>query len=265
MVFDMTSPEAALASLAELTYVSDSEIQRFLDESIVRDNGYMDGRRVSYENFCDTVGRSFDEINLHDIKVAALHYSSNDDNCNSLKTIGLRDLQYVLENETPLSNFLAEKGFRFNIQKKTMAFNGKDYNITYNPGSSRHESPVNPIAYKIYHDYSTSAFVYVKDVTRYLGHVHLRPEFLYNIQSLDRRLNDLSREWVSRCKYYEVKFASPINTMDDCMFENRHLIEWLIESALLIAGDMTDEQFFYVKRGCHIEPDNIISITEKKY
>jgi hypothetical protein len=265
MIFDMTSPELAVSSLAELTHVSRNEILLFLNTNIVREDSYINGRRVTYENFCDMVGQSFDEVSLHDTKVVALHFSSNDDNCYSLKTNGLRDLQYVLENETPFSKFLAEKGLRFNVQKKTMSFNGKDYDITYNPRSSRYESPVNSIAHKIYYDYSTSAFVYVKDVTSYLGNVHLRPEFLYNLQSFDHRLKDLSREWVSRCKCYEVKFSAPINTMDDCMFENRSTIKWLVESALLIAGDMTDEQFFYVKRGCHIEAENILNITEKIY
>lgn len=108
--------------------------------------------------------------------LCAIHYTSNNDENQSIKEFGLRDLQFALSHNTPLNNFLNDFGIEFNIDNKSMTINGKEYNIEYVDYSA--DNPVTDIARKIYYDNQVSCFFNIEDINDYLGCVHLRPEIL---------------------------------------------------------------------------------------
>ena len=255
MVFDMTSPENATKSLAEFAKTTNLQIHNLL----------FNNNHDVHETICEMVKQTIDTNGIQDIKIAALHYTSNDDNCESIKQVGLRDLQFVLENETPLSKFLNDHSFHFDLSSMKMTYGSEIFDIQYKSGVSPIESPINLISNKIYYDYATTAFIYSKNFTKYGGKVHRRPEFLYNLDRIAKHnmaLNSLSQEWVDRSKSYEIKFFAPINIIDECTYDRKPVENWLVNTAVQIIEGISSEVFLYIKRESYVAPEYIASINE---
>ena len=260
MVFDMTSSLSALNSLSKLLELQEDVIQSFIDENIEYDGVCIESTFTA-DGLLDKAGLTSDSLDITNITLMILHYTSTNDNCQTLKTLGIRDLQYVLANKTPLSNFLSAKGVTFDIRNNIMVAFGKNYDIKYCIKRSQDDA-LKDISRKVYYDYATSAFFFIDDVTKYSGRVHTRPEFLVDLESFDSRLNGISDEWANKNKKYEIKIAAPLSILDDCVWKTDGFVKWLIRCALPIAGHITDCSFAHIKRGSHVDPHHIVGIRE---
>lgn len=139
---------------------------------------------------------------------------------------------------------------------------GKEYDITYTSYSSH--NPITHIARKVYYDNQLSCFFYIKNISRYLGQVHLRPEILHNIDELFPRLK-LSQKWCQQSKSYEIKFYAPINDFATYSFceEGQSVCLSMINEALEVASDMNMAEIFaYLKPSAIIPYKNILYINE---
>lgn len=262
LLYDITSVENAFDTIYHLTGVSIQNINQFISQSIITDEFCLDGTNLTGANFIDKFNISSD---IHDtLLICALHYTSNNDNSCAIKKYGLRDLKFSLTEDTPLKLFLADNGFNFDIINHTMYYNGRSYNIFYERQVSIVDNPLQGIARKIFYDNGLSCFLYLKDITRYLGNVHKRPEILYNIDQFAPKLN-LSYKWMKQCKSYEIKFMTSFNQFEKYTFmdDDRSTLEALLDKALCVAGNMVcGEAFGYLKPLSIVEPEQILQYKE---
>ena len=259
--FDITNKDKALEFLSQFTRVAKENIIEFINDNIIQTDICTDVTKVNVNNFCKIFNIQSKGFDTENVLLCAIHYTSNFDQCQSIRNFGLRDLQFTLSHNTPLNNFLNEHDIKFDIEKKSMTANGNNYNIEYVDYSS--DKPITHIARKIYYDNQLSCFFNIRDITDYLGFVHLRPEILYNIDELLK--TDLSHEWHRRCKGYEIKFFGKINEFTEYSFQNERLsnADNMIEMALSVISDCAcGEVFAYLKPDTVIPFENIIEIKE---
>ncbi len=259
--FDIANKDNALEFLSQFTGISKENIIEFINDNIIQTDFCTDATKVNVNNLCRTFNIQLEDLDTKNVLLCAIHYTSNFDQCQSIKKFGLRDLQFALSHNTPLNNFLNTFGINFNIEKKSMIANGNEYNIEY--VNYRADNPVTHIARKIYYDNQVSCFFYIEDINDYLGCVHLRPEILYNIDELLK--TDLSRKWYKSCKGYGIKFYAKISDFAEYSFPNegKTIAENLIDMSLSVISDCAcGEIFAYLKPDAIIPYDNILEINE---
>lgn len=260
--FDISTKTSALKFLSDFSKVHENSILNFAKENIVQTGVCTDSTEVNAMNFCDEFGLHKSDLDTENVLLCAIHYTSNDDENKSIKDFGLRDLQYTLSHNTPLRNFLKEFNVEFDIENRCMCVNGKKYNIEYK--NYELSDPVTHIARKIYYDNQLSCFFNIENIEDYLGNVHLRPEFLYNIDELLKSTN-LSQEWYKRTKSYEIKFYGKITDFTSYSFPNdkKTIAENIIDMALsVIAECACGDIFAYLKPDTVIPFENILQINE---
>ncbi len=261
IIFDITNKDNSMNFLSNFTSIQREDILSFVKGNIIQTNICTDAKNVTADNFCNTFNIDIEDLDVNDVMLCAIHYTTNNDENHSIKEFGLRDLQFALSNNTPLNNFLNEYGISFDIEKKTMLANGNEYNIEFVNYCA--DNPVTHIARKVYYDNQVSCFFYIEDINDYLGCVHLRPEILYNIDELLK--TDLSRKWYKSCKGYGIKFYAKISDFTEYSFPNERktIAENLIDMSLSVISDCAcGEIFAYLKPDTIISFDNILEINE---
>lgn len=237
IIFDITNKENSLNFLSEFTSIQREDILSFVKGNIIQTDICTDARNVTSDNFCNTFNINIENLDVNDVMLSAIHYTTNNDENQSIKEFGLRDLQFALSNDTPLNNFLNKYGISFDIEKKTMLANGNEYNIEYVNYCA--DNPVTHIARKVYYDNQVSCFFNIKDISDYLGYVHLRPEILFNIDELLK--TNLSQKWCELCKGYEIKFYGKVSDFTEYSFPNerRSIADNLIDMSLSVIFNCT--------------------------
>lgn len=260
LYFDITNKKKAIIFLSNFTNVSRENITKFVTDNTVQNDIFTDATKVTSDNYCDKFQLQPEYLDVNNVMLCAIHYTSNNDENQSIKEYGLRDLQFTLSHNTPLNNFLKTFDIKFNIEKKSMIAKGNEYNIEYVNYSA--DNPVTHIARKIYYDNQVSCFFNINDINDYLGCVHLRPEILYNIDELLK--TDLSHKWYKSCKGYEIKFYAKISDFTEYSFPNERktIAENMIDMSLSVISDCArGEVFAYLKPDAIVPFNNILEIN----
>ena len=120
-------------------------------------------------DFCDKYRTEIEKIEIEKLEMIAFQVTSSSDECADIKKYGLRNLQWVLSNDTNLSRFLKDKHIKFDINNKLMYIGDTAYDINYEKYqdldliSYRNEQLYN-IGHKIYYDFQINAFMFYKDI-----------------------------------------------------------------------------------------------------
>lgn len=272
MNFDLRTYESALNFLTEFTSVSESEIILHLLD-VKFDMGEA--------KFCDVFRVDLDRLSVLDVKYIVSHVTTTNDNLKSIKQYGLRNLQEVLNSDTPLKNFLKTQGFLVDIGNRILRYGGKEFSIQCGGRDTidRHsvEYALHSIGLKIYNDHQISAFLLMKDDTSYGGLVHERPEFLFNISKLCKF--DIEKMWKCQSHPYVIEFRADFEQIEHYTFyRNVHeynddsadrtvLKEWLIDHAFqrtcngLIKSSWSDI-YAYIKPDAVISPEQFVNIRK---
>lgn len=271
MLYDISSKESAFDFLQSFLDITKSDLDRFISSNTIQTKAYTDTTKIHAQSLFATLSIESKNLETGNIEVLGIHYTSNDDNNESILSEGMGDLQYALSHDTPLFRFLKSKGILFNIEERRMLVDETSYDIRYTQYD--YEKPLTGIARKVYYDNQLSCFLNLKDITNYAGKVHIRPEFLFNIDRMFPK-KELSRAWANRCNRYCVKFKAAVSKFTAYTFydksdytdmsdERLKLIYSLVDKALLVASDNgSGEIFAYMKPDTIIPPDCIVSITE---
>lgn len=91
------------------------------------------------------------------MEVVAFQVTTCNDECAEIKKNGLRNLQWVLSNDTALCRFLKEHNISFDIESKLMYIGGNAYGVDYEKYMnldviSRRKEQLHKIGHKIYYD-----------------------------------------------------------------------------------------------------------------
>lgn len=217
-----------------------------------------------------------EKIDVENLEIVAFQVTSNSNDCADIKKYGLRNLQWVLSNDTELNRFLDENHIRFDIEKKLMHIDDISYDVDFEKYRnldviSKRGEQLYRIGHKLYYDFQINAFLFCKDIYDY-STIHETPEFFYTLSSLNEVTKGIDKKWKKICKSYVVKFTSKLKDfayftfyenereyMDDKQNNwsalRRLLISKAVESAF---GDSASQIFAYMKPDTVIAPENII-------
>lgn len=255
-------------TLCQFTGISESELVRFLEEHThINEYGSTDTMDVTAEQLLNENDISINSIDVSYLRIKVIHFTSNNDNCNSIRTYGLGDLQFALTQDTPLKKFLEEHKIRIFPDYSILDYDGVRHDITY--CSEGFDKPyTHSIAHKIYFDNQLNGFLRNTNIERYGAKVDKRPEFLFNIDYCFK-LN-LSYEWEKQSTGYMVTYLAPVSDFalftfydkDKCEDFNEPLIaQRLIQKALgVVSLADYDEIFAYMKSNTIVKPNQIESI-----
>ncbi|WP_346234877.1 hypothetical protein MKY04_18030 [Lysinibacillus telephonicus] len=278
LIFDMTTCGSTLKSLSKLLNIDDSEIVKYI---VTRKGEY------SVEEFLEVFDVDENVVADKELLLTSLHVTTNNDNCESIKELGITNLQKAVTLNTPLKRYLKEQGVEINVEKKEIFYKGKNYDISkeyngINIGSK--DEQLNWIIYKLYKDYQINAFFYDKNVLNYGGDIRRRPEFLKNLAAFLKSSN-IENNWKMSSEYqcHVIKFFAPISQFTNYTFNVEDMyyleeqefylekIKWVIKQSLRHLhddkfNDGAENCYAYLRFDETIPYSNIISIlTDVEY
>lgn len=273
MIFDITSEATSMDFLCEFLEIGNEVVKQYI-EGITTD--------IDVDVFLKKVNRSIEDRNIDDLSLSVVHVTTNDDECQTIKEIGLVNLQQALTMKTPLSRYLKRYNIQFDISHNLMCIKDKFYGIKHDSSSYEIETSnvkLNIVARKIYSDFQINGFFYIQDRKGYGGYIHLRPEIIYNLAQLGSNPGSFVDEWIKLIKPYIIKFNAPleyftyysfyndIEDFKDDYIEKIKLKKWLVKNALLVLwqyyknGKVPSEIIAYLKPEVSI-PINLITDIE---
>ena len=235
----------------------------------------------NFDIFWSKIFATIDGSDINTLKINAYHITSNYDECAEVKQFGLRNLQFVMSNDTRLSRFLKENNLHFDIDKKVLYYEGDKYNINYDYYRWRvnllpRERSLADIARRLYYDHAVNGFLACNDLLSYGTDIHLRPEILMLLVNLFPKLEGLEKEWISQCNGYKLDFFASLEQVQRCTFDldvkreatdpryqlsdEQKIKYWMLYHAL--NREVIPEVFIYIRDDTIITPQQILSYTK---
>lgn len=264
MIYDITSQLTSREFLCSFLEIDNKEVDGFIGKA---------NDDICVDSFLDYVGRSLENRDISDIYLSVIHITTNDDECQTIRDIGLVNLQQALTMDTPLRRYLKRYNINFDIYNKLMYINDNFYEVKYDSSFFETETLIgklNSVARKIFFDHQVNGFFCVRDAKGYGGYVHLRPEIIYDIAQLGSNPYDFERIWIQNNKPYLIKFNAPIEYFTYYSFygdidefkedytDKMELKRWLVKNALLVIweyynfGECPHEIMAYLKPEVYI-------------
>lgn len=263
LIYDIRTSQNALSTLVNFTGVippiwerNISERDRFrydeeLVEYIIRKYGHFP---TSYENWL----------------FVYFHITTSANKCSNFRKYGILDLQksYTCP-ESELRLFLDENGIQIDVEERTLTYQGRTYDISYNRSSPRFGTPEYAcwcIGRKFYYDFTTCGFLSVWESSPYGGYVHCRPEILSDIDGL---LNlTLSQDWHLSHEPYEIVAAvqgTDILYDGDDDSSGRDKVLNYLTKAYNTAFGAPSEEILLLKNHIQVSPSRIWEINPVTY
>lgn len=110
-LFNITSFEGSLHFLIDYLEIDAKSVIEYVKS---------DDNEIDVDDFIDLFNISLDKLEHENIEAVALHVPSNDDDCKSIKSIGLLNLQQALTMNTPIKKYLSEFQIEFDVSNKLM-------------------------------------------------------------------------------------------------------------------------------------------------
>ncbi|MDD3186267.1 MAG: hypothetical protein PHC41_14830 [Lachnospiraceae bacterium] len=269
MYYDITTPDMAYDWIYDTLQIKQG---RFIEDFILKCNKDID-------SFCEMYKKQIQKINIEKLEIVAFHVTSNKDRCVSIRKNGIRNLQWVLSNETEMRYLLAENGILFYIDQQKMCANSQEYDIGYAKYKGKNHATdtaenLEWIAHKIYYDYQINAFFFCEDISKY-STVCKMPEFLYTLSNLSDDAQKVADQWIEDRKPYVIKYKANFkdfayytfydNEMD-YQYDEINNYKFLKKILILRAidgmnGELADDVFAYMKPETYIPPEDILEIT----
>lgn len=264
MIYDIRTSENAKKTLVNLTGVPLSIWNQYVGHE--REFDYTDDlveTVIAKHGKLPQTYRAFNFIYFH------ITTSSNE--CASFLKNGILDLPHsYLCPDSELRIFLESHNVYINLNRKTLDYHGKTYDIHYDSGDcprrGTEEYNCWSVGRKFFYDFTTCGFLSVWDMSPYGGQVHQRPEILMDIDNLLR--TELSQEWLETHSAYEVvarvSGENIVYAGYDERSEREKVLSYLTTAYDTAFGDPF-EHIVLIKNGVCIPPKDILQITPLEY
>lgn len=267
MYYDITTPDTAYAWIYDTLQVNQGML---LEHYLIDCNKDKD-------SFCEMYADQIEKIDIENLEIVAFQVTSNGDNCESVKKHGIRNLQWVLSNETEINKMFQRNGISFDVEQRIMYIDGKKYDIDYNKYRGRvliGEDELASIARKIYYDFQINAFLFCKDIDDY-SVICRTPEFLFNMAEFSNKAKRIEDIWAEQNKAYVIKYKAKITDFayftfyeseatycEDQLNGYRYLKNRLVSLAMDgMHGELSDDEFAYMCPDAVVLPENILEIV----
>jgi hypothetical protein len=240
-----------------------------------------------FEQFWERNIDAIKDVDISNIRIMAFHVVGSLDECKEIKSKGLMNLQDVLSSDTSLKRLLGNAGIEFDISRKIVTCNGKEYNIDYEKYRNRHclsgiDEKLSSIAHRVFYDFCVNGFLVNDNVFDYGTGIHERPEFLMTLGQLFPQAQKLESIWRSKAKSYSIVFYATIGQVHRFNFEldefrdppyerwlelddEMKIKKWMLSHAIDRAANELSMQFLYVRDDVIIPSNQILMVSGLQY
>ena len=268
MYYDITTPDTAYDWIYNTLQIKKGH---FIEDYLIKCNKDID-------LFCEMYEEQIDKINLDELEIIAFQVTSCKDDCKSIRNCGIRNLQWVLSNDTEMRELLLRNEIHFNIEQKKMFISGQEYDVDYEKYrgklNTQIDKKVEPIAHKIYYDYQINAFFFCKDISKY-STVCDSPEILYTLAQFSSNAKVVEDMWIKKRKAYVIKYKAKLKDFAHFTFydneiayyeDRRENYKYIKQRLISLAidgmnGELPDDVFAYMKPNVYISPEDILEIV----
>lgn len=219
-----------LKTFADYLGVSKDRLRVFIEN---REMPYDDELDIELEAIRNEFNINLDDKQTDNIYIIFKHITTTRDNFESLKKYGLRDLQFALEEDTPLNKFLGENGIAFDINNNKMFIDGSEYNIVNSSSYEDSKRFMSLLHNKFNHD-ECQIEGFSESSKKELDYPTVKgyPEILLSIDNFLNSINnskDLGEKWKSNNndKYYVLEFEVAIKDLNN--YKNKDINKVLIK------------------------------------
>lgn len=270
MYYDLTNMDASLYWLCDVLHMKPEEL---IETYVIECHHDFE---TFYEKYYDVIKM----IDVDDIEIVAFQVTTSNDGCAEIKKYGLRNLQWVLSNDTHLREFLEDNNIIFDIENKMMQVGEIQYQVNYEKNRdldalSKLEEQLDKISHKLFYDYQINAFLFCKDIYKY-STVHEMPEFLYTLSSLNDITKEIIPKWKIMTKPYVIKYKSKIKELAYFTFyqnesdyyedlrENWKALRKILVSKAIDStfGNLVSEICIYMKPNVIVHARNILEYVQ---
>lgn len=269
ILYDLTNVEAALESLSSLINVSIFKLKLLIYKN-------SDNKEKLYEIIIKKFNIKLQDISIKNLYLKVLHITTSDDECKSIKELGLLNLQEAIREDTTLSRYLKRKEIQIDLEDKVIIYKGVSYRKIKD-----FDKEINLCFIKIFSDYHypINAFIYGDNPANYGGNVKDRPEIIGNLaDAFDKRIEE---EWKTNNTCYMIKFKASIYDFTYDTFElekdyeeidediELQIKQWLILYSINLIHDLiytrhSSDKYAYMKKEFKVLPENIIGCIRVK-
>lgn len=223
-------------------------------------------------------------VDISDLRIMAFHVTGALDRCSEMRCNGLINLQMVLSGDTILVRELKKIGIIFDIENRTISYDGMSYDINYEHYCDKHclagvDKKLNLISHRICYDFCVNGFLLNDNVFDYGTRIHERPEFLMTLAQLFPQVEELEDFWMQKSTSYRIDFYATIDQVHRFNFEldefrdppydgwcelddEMKIKKWMLSHARDRATDGLSEQYLYIKNDVSIPANQIVEITK---
>lgn len=261
IVFNLFEPSSIASSISTLFELEEIEVKEYLD-NIDFNGSYLD-------NECNKFISRFDletkNINYDNAYLKVKHTTTTVDNLDSIREHGLKELGYVLTENTPIKRFLDDYNIKVDVANKKIIVNDLSYDIfgfeeEYKNAPHQYNLNIHNIYKKLYIDKGEiEAFskIDIDGIKRY-STIENYPEIFANLDTFLSHINKsvyLGSSWIhtysSKC--YILEFEVPVTSIDR---EGKSLLYKLLGDCFKSLANF-DEIFVAINLGTEISFKNI--------
>lgn len=256
MFFNIYSKQLSFEFLSEFTGVSIERIRKYVNQE-----KKMTKSDFSGEKYLKTFFDDCEQIDTNNLSLCAAHYTTNPDECLSVKTFGLLGLSTALSKDTPLRRFLEERDVFFDFDSNKLIIKEYVYDIKYD--RKEENANLRAVMRRVLNDSHVDCFFCIDNVKDYCSCISEYPEFLYTLENLVSCQTHLCDSWKNQSKCYKIEFHAPLADFDSRVFSDcKHKYIKLIELALNRIADYEFDNFIArTKPGKVIPPAQITNIS----
>ena len=156
MFYDIRTSTAAYKSLLDLLGMTKGEFY----------NEYYMACNTEFESLWERNLAKLKALDISCLRIVAFHVIASKDHCAEIKANGLRDLQWVLTEDTILKRTLAAQNMHFDIPGKVMLYNGCTWDMDYSHymdslDADEEREKLSRIALRVDHDFCVNGFLIV--------------------------------------------------------------------------------------------------------
>lgn len=238
-----------------------------------------------FEEFWERNIDKIKQVDISNLRIIAFHVLGSLDECKSIKSEGLMNLQEVLTRNTILKRLLNKIGIQFDIPHKLVIYKGKEYDIDYENYNNSSclvgiYKKLNYVAHRVFYDFSVNGFLLSDNVFNYGTNIDERPEFLMTLGLLFPEARKLESYWRKKSKSYKINFYASINQVERFNFQLDRLKDppyagwenlndemkikkWMLSHAIERGfTGLSYDRVLYIKNDVIIPPDQILDISE---
>lgn len=247
--------------------IDKEQLEKFIQNYLSKDR--LERPSINYSYIQNHLDFTIPQVSREDVKIAFYHLTTNNNKCNEILELGIRDLQFVCTKNTQFSRFLKKNKISINLNDAVIE-HGK-HSIKYIPDVKYYSAMISPppeahLVHKLYFDNIPWGFKEFDKLENY-SCIHKYPEFLKNLSMILER-TDLLVQWENEeNKTYLVKALVPVQNLDEASIGilkedvGKSILEIIIPK-LLTTGQSSSESYLWMKQGRFIKSSEIIKIQE---